>query len=270
MVKAGETGGQLHLVLERYALYLEQQEEIRRKIQSALLYPMILLVFGIVVIVYILSTVIPKFVDIFFKAGVELPWATMVLYSTGLLFKEYWIFLLLGAVMLTLLLKVVKGTKTGRELFDRAELAMPVLGPLKRKVYLARFSRSLATLLESGVSLLLSLDIVGELLENTILSRAVMEARRRVEDGEPLARPLEKNGQFPADIVQMVTVGEESGRLSEMLSKTADFYDGYIDHAIKRLLVLIEPILVIIMAFLVGIIMASVILPLFDMIKTIH
>ena len=270
MVKAGELGGKLSLVLNRYAHYLEVQEEIRQKVKNALLYPALLLSFGVIVIIYILSTVIPRFVDIFFKAGVALPWPTKVLYSTGLLFKDYWGWMLAGLAFLILSIAAFKRTTGGREFFDRLELSVPLIGPLKRKIYMSRFSRSLATMLESGVSLLTSLDIIGEIIENTLLSKAILETRQKVEQGEPLAKPLESNGQFPADIVQMVTVGEEAGQLGHMLNKAADYYDSYIDYTIKRLLVLIEPILIIFMAGLIGLIMASVILPLFDMVKTIR
>jgi type IV pilus assembly protein PilC len=270
MVRAGEVGGRLSLVLHRYAEYVEQQEEIRQKIKNALLYPSLLLVFGTAVVIFILSFVIPKFVEIFLKSGIQLPFSTRILYDAGQFLRGQWLLLLALLIGAAAVCQVLKRLPASSRFLDGLELSWPVFGSLKRKIYFARFSRSLSTLLASGVPLLQSLETVKGLISNTVIAGAIDRGHKGVESGGALGKLLGESGVFPVDLVQMITVGEESGQLVMMLEKSADFYDAYVDHVIKRLIVLIEPVLIVIMAALVGLIMASVIIPLFDMIKTVH
>jgi type IV pilus assembly protein PilC len=269
-VKAGEASGHLDTVLNRLAIYLEQQADLRQKIQGALFYPVILLVAGIGVIIFVVSFVMPKFVDIFTKANVMLPLPTIILYQVGMALKKFWYLVLLSIGALILGAKWVINTQTGRWHFDQLQLTLPLIGPLVRKVVISRFSRTLATLLDSGVPLLQSLEIVADVSGNKIIGTVIRNVRNSVEEGQRIAQPLKSSKEFPSDAVQMIAIGEETGQLGKMLNKVADFYDTGVGYAIKKLTALIEPIFLVVMGGLIGFIMASLLLPIFDMVKTIQ
>jgi type IV pilus assembly protein PilC len=269
-VKAGETSGKLNTVLNRLAVYVEQEEELRQQVQGALFYPGILLLAGVVVILLIVTFVIPQFVVIFKEAGVNLPLPTLVVYQVGLGLKKTWYLVLLGiALVLTAIRKYFETGKGGRQR-DRLILCLPVVGAVVRKVIVSRFSRTLATLVESGVPLLQSLDIVRDVVGNQIIASVVTSVRGSVEKGERIAQPLRVSGEFPQDAVQMIAVGEETGKLGYMLNRVADFYDTTVKFAVRKLTTLIEPVLLIVLGVTVGFIMASMLLPMFDMIKTVR
>lgn len=270
MVTAGEASGKLNTVLNRLAIYVEQQEDLRQKIKNAIFYPAILLFMGIAVIIFIVSFVMPKFVDIFSKANVPLPLPTLILYGVGVTLKRFWYLIILGICLIVMTIRNYARTETGRLKFDRLKLKLPVIGPLVRKVVVSRFSRTLATLIDSGVPLLQCLDIVESVVGNEVISRVVRNVRNSVEGGERIASPLKISEEFPADAVQMIAVGEETGKLGNMLNKIADFYDTAVGYSIKKLTALIEPVFLVIMGSMVGFIMASMLLPIFDMVKTIH
>lgn len=270
MVKAGEASGSLDAVLMRYALFFERQEDMKQKVRGALFYPLILLCFGCIVMLFIVTSVIPKFAEIYVKSGVRLPLPTLIVYRVGTALKNYWYILIGAAVFVFLAVKSFSKTVKGALLFDNFKLRLPVIGPLYRKVVIARFARTLSTLVASGVPILQSLDITKEVIGNEVLSRVVANARSYVEEGERLSEPLRVSGEFPPDVVQMISVGEESGSLDTMLSKIADFYDLTADYAIKKLTTVIEPVFLLIMGGMVGLIMASMLLPIFDMVKTLR
>lgn len=269
MVKAGEASGNLDKVLLRYADFFESQQDLKQKVQGALFYPLILLSMGVAVSLVIVTFVIPQFADIYVKSGVSLPIPTLIVYKIGMAIKHYWYLLIVLAVGLVALLHHYFGTAKGTLLVDTAKLRMPVTGPLYRKVAIARFSRTLATLLGSGVPILEALDITKEVAENEVLSRALASVRQCVERGDRMSEPLRMSGQFPPDVVQMVAVGEETGSIDSMLNKIADFYDMNVSYAVKKLTSLIEPIFLLLMGVMVGCIMASMLLPIFDMVKTL-
>ena len=270
MVKAGEASGNLDAVLMRYALFFERQEDMKQKVKGALFYPLILLSFGCFVMLFIVTFVIPKFAELYLKAGVRLPIPTLIVYNLGMLMKHYWYFMLAAAILIFLAIRQFAKMVKGIIFFDTLKLRLPIVGPLYKKVAVSRFARTLSTLVGSGVPILQSLDITKEVLGNEVLSRIVDNARVYVEKGERLSEPLRISGEFPLDVVQMIAVGEESGSLDTMLGKIADFYDMTVDYAIKKLTTIIEPVFLLIMGVMVGLIMASMLLPIFDMVKTLR
>ena len=270
MVKAGEASGNLDTVLMRYAKFYENQEDVKEKVKGALFYPVILFSFGVAVMLFIVTFVIPQFVQIYVKAGVRLPAPTLIVYKAGFIVKNYWYWLSALLIAAYALIRLYARTAGGALFVDGLKLNLPIVGPLYRKVSIARFTRTLATLLNSGVPILTSLDITKEVAGNKILENIIANVRRYVEKGERLAEPLKVSGEFPPDVIQMISVGEESGGLDAMLEKIADFYDMTVSYAIKKLTTIIEPLFLMVMGVMVGIIMASMLLPIFDMVKTLR
>jgi len=270
MVKAGEASGRLDTILSRYALFAEQQEDLRQKIRGALFYPVILLIAGIAVTLFIVTTIIPQFVEIFVRSGVKLPVLTLVLYKVGMAIKNFWHVAALAVIAISAFIKYYYGTKKGRPQIDRFKLNMPVIGSLFKKASLSRFSRTLGTLLGSGVPILQSLDIVRDVVGNEVLASSVGSVRNSVEKGSKIAEPMKISGEFPQDMIQMVSVGEETGSLDIMLNKISDFYDMSLGYTIKKLTVIIEPVFLVVMGSMVGFIMASMLLPIFDMVKILR
>lgn len=270
MIKAGEASGNLDAVLMRYAKFYENQEDIKEKVKGALFYPIILFSFGMAVMLFIVTFVIPQFAQIYVKAGVQLPIPTLIVYKAGFMIKNYWYWLFALLIALYALAKLYSRTERGALFIDGLKLSLPIVGPLYRKVAIARFTRTLSTLLSSGVAILTSLDITKEVAGNKILENIITNVRRYVEKGEKLAEPLRVSGEFPPDVIQMISVGEESGGLDAMLEKIADFYDMTVSYAIKKLTTIIEPLFLMVMGVMVGVIMASMLLPIFDMVKTLR
>ena len=270
MVKAGEASGNLDTVLMRYAKFYENQEDIKEKIKGAVFYPMILFSFGTAVMLFLVTFVIPQFAQIYVRAGVQLPIPTLIVYKAGFMIKNYWYWLFALLIVVYALAKLYSRTGRGALFIDGLKLNLPIIGPLYRKVAIARFTRTLSTLLSSGVPILISLDITKEVAGNKILENIITNVSRYVEKGEKLAEPLKVSGEFPPDVIQMISVGEESGGLDAMLEKIADFYDMTVSYAVKKLTTIIEPVFLMIMGVMVGIIMASMLLPIFDMVKTLR
>jgi len=270
MVKVGEASGKLDTVLTRFAEYTERQANLNQKIKGALFYPIILLFAGIAVTLFIVTTIIPQFAEIFMKAGIRLPMPTMILYEVGTWLKHYWYVVGLVIIMACVAVRFYVRTRKGRLVFDRLTLKIPIIGSLLRKVCIARFSRTLATLVSSGVSILQSLDITREVIGNEVLGRVIGNVRGSVEKGEKIAEVLKVSEEFPADTVQMISVGEETGNLDGMLNKIADFYNMSIGYSIKKLTTVLEPLFLVIMGGMVGFIMASMLLPIFDMMKVLR
>jgi len=269
MVRAGETSGKLNVVLNRLAQYVEQQEDLRQQVKNALFYPLILVIAGIAVVVLIVTFVMPKFVEVFNRAEVPLPIPTQIFYASGLAMTNYWYLFILAIGLAIAGFKMYARTEKGGYRIDRMKLDLPVTGPLVRKLVIARFSRTLATLVDSGVPILHALDIVRDVAGNRIIGDVVTDVRDSVEGGERIAKKLEESGEFPPDMVQMIAVGEETGRLGHMLNKIAGYYDNAVGYTLKKLIALIEPVFIVVLGILVGFIMASMLLPMFDMIKTI-
>jgi type IV pilus assembly protein PilC len=270
MVKAGEASGKLDTVLTRFAEFSERQADLKQKIRGALFYPTILLFAGIAVTLFIVTFIIPKFAEIFMKVGIRLPLVTLILYRIGTWIKNFWYLFALIIILGGVGVRYYVRTERGRFNFDRFRLSLPVVGQLFRKVAIARFTRTLATLISSGVSILVSLDITKEVLGNEVLSRVIGDVRSSVSEGEGIAESLKISEEFPPDTVQMISVGEETGDLEGMLNKISDFYDMSLGYAIKKFTTVLEPLFLVIMGSMVGFIMASMLLPMFDMIKMLR
>ncbi|MEO6468800.1 MAG: type II secretion system F family protein [Acidimicrobiia bacterium] len=269
MVRSGEVGGVLDAVLMRLADTIEAQVELRRKVKSAMTYPVVALSICILISAAMLLFIVPQFKAIYVDLGGELPLPTRVLISLSDMLKSYFliVFLLVG-VAVFLFKRWIK-TEQGRIKFDAFKLRMPVMGLLVRKTALARFSRTLAALTRSGVGILEALDIVAETAGNETVAIALRETQSAVKRGDTLARPLEQHEVFPAMVTQMIAVGEETGALDEMLDKIADFYDQEVTATVDALTSLIEPLMIVVMGTIVGGMVISLYLPMFNIIKLI-
>jgi type IV pilus assembly protein PilC len=270
MVKAAEASGDLDKVLNRYAEFAEIQADLQRKIKEALYYPIILIVAATGVIVFIATVLIPKFVEIFTRAEISLPLPTIILYGTGIAIRQFWYVIILVGVLIAFSIRRYVGTETGRFRFDKVCLRLPILGPIVRKICISRFARTLSTLVGSGVPILESLDIVSDVVNNQVLGRVIKQIRQSVEKGEGLAESLKVSEEFPPDTVQMISVGEESGNLERMLNKISDFYDRATGYSIKKMVASLEPILLLGMGAVVAFTMASMLLPMFNMVKLLR
>ncbi len=265
MVKAGEAGGVVELVLGRLAAFMESAKAIRDEILSALLYPSLVMTVGAGAVVVLLNFVIPRFATMFAESGVLLPPSTRLLLAISAFTTDYW-WVLLGVSGLAVV--GVHGyiqTETGRGMWDRVKLRLPVFGRLIREREVARFARMLGTLLQSGVPVLIALGIVTETVTNVVLAQALPRVRDGVKRGEGIAGPLKACGIFPPLAVHMATVGEEVGRLEEMLLRVADVYDTHVKTSIKRLLSLVEPVMILSLGVIVGFIVVSMLLAIFSM-----
>ena len=264
MVKAGEASGSLDVVLVRLAKSKEDSEELKGRVKGAMIYPVIVVAVSFIIVYGLMSFVVPRFVEMFAGAGMEMPALTQVVINISAVMAKFW-HVILGAVVggIFLLIKTVKSPK-GKEKFDKFILKIPMIGSLLRKVAVARFTRTMATLLSSGVPILLAFDIASETSGNTVISKAVVLARNSIKEGNTIAKPLEQSGEFPVMVTQMIEVGEESGTITEMLNKISDFMETDIKQGIQGLVAAMEPLAIVIMAVLVGTIVIALFLPLFS------
>lgn len=270
MVKVGEVSGTLHTVLNRMAIYIEAEENLRQKIQGALFYPMVLLCAGCLVLILIVTFVIPQFVTIFTKAHVQLPLPTLILYHFGLFVKQFWFLIIPSVFAAGFLFKAILATPGGKDHFDRFIFRIPYIGLLMKEVFITRFCRGLGILLESDVPILRSLDVVKDVIGNNIYKRIIVQVGHSVQKGEKISHQLNGSAYFPNDVVSMIATGEETGKLAPMLYKVAGFYEMIVDNSVKKLTMLIEPVFIVLIGLMAGFIMASMLLPLFDMVKTIQ
>jgi len=265
MVRAGETSGTLEIVLERLADITEKQQALMTRIQTALAYPMFMLVFGTIVLFILLIYIVPTFTSIFTDMHQALPTPTRLLIFLGNFFKSYWwiIFVILG--MIWFLLNRAKKTEKGRLWFDKIMLALPVMGNAVKKLAVARFARTLGSLLENGVSMLVALDIVKNIAGNIIISEAIETGAIEVGKGQGLGAALSGRGIFPQLSIQMIQVGEQSGELEKMLTKIADVFENEVETSILRLTSYLEPVMILVMGMCVLFIVLSICLPIFEM-----
>lgn len=269
MIRAAELGGILDLILDRLAGFLEYETEIRGKIKGAMMYPVMVLCFSVLMLFVLFSFVLPKFKEIFTGMNVEMPPMTAALFGFGdFMQKSWWIVILLGTGTF-FGLKMWGRTPQGRYQLDFLKLRIPLIGELALKMSVARFSRTFGTLISSGVPMLRSLEIVGETLGNVVLTKAIDDTRTSIREGQKLSTPLAASGLFPSMVTCMIDVGEESGRLSEMLVKVGDFYDTEVESTVKGLTSMIEPLLIIFMGVIVGFIAISVMTPIFKLVNSV-
>jgi len=265
MVSAGEASGALELVLLRLAEYTESQVRIRNRIQGAMVYPAVMTLVSLGVLALLLTFVVPKFVSIFAELQQTLPLPTLILIGVSSFFRSYWYLILIVLGFSIFLMARYRRTPRGRSLFDRMTLRIPVFGRLIRLGIVIRFSRTLSTLLGSGVPLLKSLDILSRIVNNTVYETAIGTARDSVIEGASLSQPLKQSGIFPPILIHMIASGEQSGQLEEMLSKVADFYEEEVETLTATLTSLLEPALILGMAVIVAFVVISILLPLLEM-----
>lgn len=266
MVTAGEASGQMDVILVRLAEYTEATEELKREIRSAMTYPVISLVLVLSITAFLMVGVVPGFKDVFDGLGAELPQLTLTVLAISDWLRLRWYLVFVGLFAAVVGFTLARRTDKGKLLFDHAILRLPVFGQLCRKVALARFSRTFATLVRSGVPIMGTLDIVADTAGNRVVSDAVRSSRESVRNGNMLSEPLSKSKVFPPMVVRMIAIGERSGALESLLEKIAEFYDSQVKAMIKSLTSLIEPILICVMGGLVGVVILAVFLPILNII----
>lgn len=269
MVKAGESSGALDDILDRLATYLEKTNTLQRKVKSSLIYPAVVITMAILITLVMLLKVIPTFKGIFSMLGGTLPLPTRILIMVSDTIRNMFIYVVAGFSVFIFALRRYMKTRQGRENFDRLLLSMPVLGQLFRKVAVAKFTRTLSTLVKSGVPILVSLEIVGKTAGNTVIEKAVESVRNGIREGENIADPLAKSGAFPPMVVRMIKVGEQTGELEKMLTKIADFYEDQVDVAVSGLTSLIEPLIISFLGIVIGGIVIAMFLPVFKLTEII-
>jgi len=265
MVRAGEASGALDVVLQRLADYTESYAALRDKVRSALTYPTLMALVGSGIMFFLLAYVVPKITKIFSENQASLPIMTRILLGVSGFLQDYWWLFLGGIVLVVISIRVSTRTPAGRLRFDRYVLSIPYVGKLLKKVALARFARTLSTLLTSGINLLHSLDIVKNVVNNSVLSGAIDEARSSIREGQSIAPPLKKSGLFPSMLIHMIAVGEKSGELEQMLAKAADAYDNEVSSSVTALTSILEPMMILFGGAVVLFIVLAILLPIFEL-----
>ena len=269
MVAAGEAGGILDTIMLRLATFLEKNDAIIRKVKGAMVYPSVIFSVAILAVLVLLIFVIPTFQNMFASVNLELPLPTRLVIAMSAFLQGFWWGIIGAGVILFFGIRSYYRTENGKLVIDKTLLGFPVLGDLLRKSSVSRFTRTLGTLLASGVSILDGLEITARTAGNRVIHDAVMESRGSIAGGETIAGPLEKSGVFPPMVTSMIAVGEATGGLDEMLSKIADFYDDEVDAAVSTLLSLMEPVMIVFLGVIVGGMIVAMYLPIFDMINAV-
>jgi type IV pilus assembly protein PilC len=269
MIAAGEAGGILDTILQRLANYIEKAVKLRRAVRSAMIYPIAVITIAALVVTIILWKVIPTFAALFAGLGAELPLPTRIVIALSEFVGRYFLLIvfLIGATIYAI--KRYHGTYKGRRVIDRMLLKMPVLGIVLRKIAVARFCRTLATLVSSGVPILEALEITAKTAGNAIVEDAIMATRKSIEEGKTISEPLKETEVFPPMVVHMIAVGEQTGALDSMLAKIADFYEEEVDAAVENMLTLLEPIMILFLGIVIGGIVISMYLPMFSLLSKI-
>jgi type IV pilus assembly protein PilC len=271
MVEAGEAAGILDEVLDRVAFQIEKETQIKRKVKGALIYPLVVMIFATLVLVGMLLFLVPIFVGIFEDLGGDLPMLTQLVVNASDILRDKWFIVIPGFAALGLGIRRLKKTNQGARVWDRIKLRIPVsIGSVVHKVALARLSRTLSTLVAAGVDIIKALEITGTTAGNSVVEDALAEVRTRVHEGVTIAEPMAENPIFPPMVSHMVKIGEETGELEKMLGKIADFYEDEVDAAIKALTSIIEPLMMIAVGAMVGVIIIAMYLPMFKMLTLIE
>ena len=269
MVQAGEAGGVLDDFLLRLASYIEKAEALRRKVKSAMTYPLVVACVAIGATVFMLLFIIPTFAKIFQQFGGELPLPTKIVMGLSTFLRNTWYLLIAAAIVAVVLYRRYVATENGRRSVDRGMLNIPILGDVLRKGAIARFTRTLGTLISSGVPILDGLEITAQTAGNKVIEEAIMATRGSIREGETIAAPLRESKVFPAMVVQMISIGEETGALDEMLNKIAAFYDDEVNTAVDTMTSVIEPIMIVVMGMMVGGMVVAMYLPMFKLISVV-
>jgi type IV pilus assembly protein PilC len=266
MIEAGEAGGILDIILQRLAIYVEKAVKLRAAVKSALVYPVSVVSLAFLIVGALLKWVVPIFANLFVGLGVSLPLPTRIVIGMSAFVGHFWWFFIVGGVGAVFGVKQIRKDPRGRYAFDYMLLKMPILGPLLRKIAVARFTRTLGTLITSGVPILEGLSITAKTSGNAVLEEALMKVRKAIEEGRTIVDPLRESGVFPSMVTQMIGVGEATGAMDNMLQKIADFYEDEVDVATKDMLAMLEPVIIGLLGVMIGGIVISLYMPLFSMI----
>ncbi|MDD3194096.1 MAG: type II secretion system F family protein [Oscillospiraceae bacterium] len=269
MVQAGETSGSLDLVMSRVAVHYEKENKINARVKSAMVYPAVLAIVCVCVVIFLLTKVMPTFIGMFQGSNVPLPGPTKVLLAISDVLRTRWYVFLLLVFLAGYMFRRYAGTGGGRMALDRLKLRIPVVKGLVQKTASARFARTMSTMLASGIPLLQAMEDTAGAVGNAAVAEGILNARESVRKGAPLSAPIRKLGLFPPMVPSMIEIGEESGTLDEVLDKTAGIYDEEVDIEVQRMLSLMEPLMIVVMALLVGFIVIAMMLPMFGMLQTV-
>ncbi len=270
MVKAGEAGGNMDETLDRLAVHYEKQHRTRQKIVSALAYPITVAIIAAIVVMFLLVAVVPTFVDMFAGFGAELPAITQFVLNASAFMQKMWWLIILVALALYGGFLVLRNDKKGKYFIDYFSLRMPIFGNMLQKAALARMTRTLSSLFSSAVPILQALTIVEDVVDNEVITKVIRESRDSLERGQSLTEPMRRHWAFPPLVTQMIAIGEETGSLDEMLGKVADFYEAEVESSTDRLKSLIEPLMIVLLAGIVGTIVTSILVPMFDIFNQIQ
>jgi type IV pilus assembly protein PilC len=269
MIEAGEVGGVLEEVLERMANHFEKEDEIKEKVKSALTYPTVVFTMAVLAVVFMLIFVLPSFISIYDGMDIELPLSTRIVMGISNGLQSYW-YLMIGIIILIIFaVRRFLNDPRGRLMWDNYTLKMPVFGELQRKLIISRFSRTLGTLLKSGVPIITALEVVRKTTDNAVMSNSIEKAKKNVRDGQGLAEPLSDSGVFTQMALQMIAVGEETGELDSLLEKISFFYDREVDVTVSKLSSALEPIIMVFMGVIIGGIVIAFMLPMVKMFSVI-
>jgi len=273
MIHAGEIGGVLDKILERVAIFYENELELRRKVQSAMVYPLLVTIISITIALFMLVYIVPQFAEFYkdFSGGeAQLPELTQKMMDISEEFRYNWYWYTIIPLVAFALIWKFRGTKWGHRIMDPIIIRMPIFGPLARKVAITRFSRTLGTLQESGVPLIEALEVTRDTAHNLVIANAIDYTRERIREGETISAPMRRTKVFPPMVTNLISVGEDAGNLEEMLYKLSDYYDVEIDATIRALASLIEPLLIIVIGAIIGVIVVSLYLPIFNLVNIIQ
>lgn len=266
MIEAGEVGGVLDEVLERLASHFEKEHKLNERVKSAMTYPCVVISLAILALIFIMTFILPTFIQMFEGMRIEIPMPTRVLLFLSDILRNYWLFLLVGLFSMVIAVKASLRRPKYKKILDEGLLRIPVFGMLARKIAIARFSRTLSTLIKGGVSLIAALEVVKKTIGNLNMISALTRAQTGVKEGQGLSNMLAASGVFTPMVIQMVAIGEESGALDDMLEKVADFYENEVDDMVSRLSSILEPFIILVLGLAIGFIIISVMLPVFDVI----
>lgn len=265
MVEAGEASGRLEEVLERMAVYYEKESKLKQKIKSAMMYPILISTAAVGVVVFLVTSILPMFVEMFKGFNVELPLPTRMVLGLSSAMTNYWYIIIPAIIIIVYVLKRYGKTDEGKYKFDRLALKLPIFGKINKKIITSRFARTLSILMGSGIPVIQSMEIVEKTIMNAVVEEGIKKCKEDIRKGSGLTNPIAAIGIFPPMLIEMINIGEETGTLDTMLSKTAQFYDEEVDVVIAGLTTLIEPVILVVLGVVIGFIIISIMLPMFDM-----
>lgn len=265
MVEAGEASGRLDEMLERMAVFYEKESKLKQKIKSAMMYPVIISIFAIVVVIFLVTNIMPMFVDMFKGFNAELPLPTRIVLGLSDVFRNYWYIVIISITVIIYALKRYGKTEEGRYKAHSIMLKLPIFGKINKKVLTSRFARTLSILMGSGIPIIQAMEIVEKTITNAVVEKGIKKCREDIRKGSALSKPIAEIGIFPPMLIEMISIGEETGTLDTMLSKTAQFYDEEVDILVAGLTTLIEPVIIVVLGGVIGFIIVSIMLPMFDM-----